>query len=175
MFRHPDGENMTAALIGMAHIKPCRVLDMGAGAGETVRYLRSLGFDAEGIDLNPGADAKQGDFLRCPYPDGSFGAVISECAMFVSGNRAKALGEGYRLLAAGGRLLLSDVFFEGEAAARREAESAGFRVLDMADKTAEWREYYISCVWDGTADALCACVPIGRCGYYLMVCGKDGT
>lgn len=175
MSRHPDGENMTAALMGMAHIKPCRVIDMGAGDGETVRYLRALGFDAAGIDLTPGADVLCGDFLRCPYPDGSFGAAISECAMFVSGDRAKALREAYRLLAPGGRLLLSDVFFEGEAAARREAESALFTVLQIADKTPAWREYYIKCIWDGTAEALCACVPKGKCEYFLMVCGKDGT
>lgn len=164
---------MTAELLALASLAPCAVLDMGAGDGESAAYLCALGFDARGVDLTPGAGVEKGDFLRCPYPDGAFGAVLSECAMFVSGDRDAALREAYRLLESGGTLLLADVFFAGEEAARREAEAAGFRVTAFADKTAAWREYYIGCVWDGTADALCACVPKGRCGYYFMVCGKE--
>ena len=43
--RHPGGEAAALRLVEMAGITPpCRVIDLGAGAGGSVRRLRSLGF-----------------------------------------------------------------------------------------------------------------------------------
>ena len=52
--RHPGGEAAALRLVEMAGITPpCRLIDLGAGAGGTARLLRSLGFEALGIDLLP--------------------------------------------------------------------------------------------------------------------------
>jgi len=35
-------------LIKLSSIEPCKILDMGAGSGTTVKLLKKLGFDAFG-------------------------------------------------------------------------------------------------------------------------------
>ena len=142
-----------------------RMLDMGAGAGETLRLLRESGFDAVGIDLSPRTpEVLQGDFLRATFPDGSFDAVLSQCAFFVSGDAAGALREAHRLLSPGGKLLLSDVFFEAPVPL---LELAGFSVTAAEDMTAAWRDYYLEALW--REDAPCCALPGGKCAYWLLI------
>lgn len=172
MTRHPDGEAQTMRLIELAGLSPCKVLDMGAGSGEAVSLLRALGFDAVGIDKAGKNGVLAGDFLCCPFPDGSFGAVLSECAFFVSGQPEAALKEAFRLLKKGGKLLLSDVAFGSGQELKKSLEAAGFRVLAFLDETAAWKKYYIECIWNGTADLLCGCARGKKCGYYLAVCER---
>ena len=166
MNAHPGGGDNSRRLIELAALpQGASVLDMGAGAGETLALLRSLGYAARGIDLAPrGEGVERGDLLRAPYPDGSFDAVISECAFFVSGDQAGALREAHRLLKAGGRLLLADVFF---AAPEPMLKSAGFEVLRIEDMTARWKEYYIEALWREETP-FCE-LPKGKASYFSLV------
>ena len=51
---HPDGLQLTKELIAFGGLQPpLRVLDMGAGAGETVDFLRERGYEVFGIDTEP--------------------------------------------------------------------------------------------------------------------------
>ena len=171
MNSHPGGEAHTRRMLSLAPLKAgARILDMGAGAGETLALLRSLGFDAVGIDRAPRSpEVLCADFLAAPCPDGSFDAVISQCAFFVSGNVPGALREAYRLLKSGGLLLLSDVFFEAPAPL---LASAGFSVLHSEDITPQWREYYLEALWREEGD--CCTLPKGKCGYHIVIARKDG-
>ena len=55
---HPGGPEHTRRMLALAGLSPgARVLDMGAGAGESVQLMRSLGLDAVGIDLEPRGEA----------------------------------------------------------------------------------------------------------------------
>ena len=65
---HPGGEEHSRYLIELSFLPPpARWLDMGAGDGSTVRLLKSLGYEAEGIDRNPrGEDVTAGDYLNPP-------------------------------------------------------------------------------------------------------------
>ena len=168
---HPGGEAHTRRMLELAALpRGARILDMGAGAGETLALLRESGFDAAGIDLAPRApEVLQGDFLAAPFPDGSFDAVISQCAFFVSGDAPGALREAHRLLKPGGKLLLSDVFFEAPAPL---PAAAGFTVLYSEDVTPQWREYYLEALWREETD--CCALIKGKCGYYIVIARKDG-
>ena len=194
--RHPGGLSITLHLLeisglvsllsesfahgdaaGQVSRMPFRILDMGAGDGQTVRLLQDMGFAAEGIDRHPGTDAADlsvhtGDFLHCPYPDEVFDAVCSECAFYISGDAPMALKEAARLLKKHGRLLLADVSFVSPESHIRWREEAGFSVLTMEDITPQWKEYYISCIWDGAVDQLCGCFPKGKYSYYLTICER---
>ncbi len=163
---HPGGEAHTRRMIALADLSEgARVLDMGAGAGEAVKLLRALGFEAYGIDLEPrGEDVEKGDFLATDFPDGSFDAVLSQCAFLVSGDQAGALREAHRLLRLGGKLLLSDVFFEAPEAL---LAAAGFAVLRAEDMTALWREYYLEALWRD--ETPCCAIPRGKCEYWLII------
>ena len=167
MKSHPGGIEHTRCMAALASLRAnSKVLDMGAGAGETVEYLRSMGFDAVGIDIEPRSGiVSKADFLSCPYPDESFDAVISQCAFFISENVEKALDEAHRVLKKGGKLLLSDVWF---VPAVQAVEKAGFRILRHEDMTSQWREYYIEAIWRGEV----CCEVKGKCSYEMLICEK---
>ena len=79
---HPGGAAHTRRLLELAALPPgAKILDMGAGASETLAILRAEGFDAVGIDLVPRCETVlRGDFLHTPYEDADFDAVVSQCA-----------------------------------------------------------------------------------------------
>ena len=53
---HPGGREHSLRMLELAALPHgVRILDMGAGAGETLALLRESGFDAVGIDLSPRA------------------------------------------------------------------------------------------------------------------------
>lgn len=166
MNSHPGGEAHTRRMLSLAPLKAgARILDMGAGAGETLALLRESGFDAVGLDLSPRSPSvTQGDFLAAPFPDGSFDAVISQCAFYVSGDVPGALRKAHRLLRPGGLLLLSDVFFKAPAPL---LSAAGFTVLHSEDVTPQWREYYLEALWREETD--CCSLPRGKCDYWLLI------
>ena len=172
MNRHPGGEAHTRRLLELAALPPgARILDLGAGDGESLRLLRALGCQAEGLDLAPRSElVRQGDLLRTGLLDGSLDAVLSQCAFFVSGDQPGALAEAYRLLKPGGTLLLSDVFFVDPAPL---LQSSGFRLMHAEDMTDQWKEYYIEALWRDDAEP-CGCrLPRGRCRYWLLIARKD--
>ena len=90
--------------------------------------------------------------------------MLSQCAFFVSGDVPGALREANRLLKRGGKLLLSDVFFE---APMPLVTAAGFAVLHREDLTPQWREYYLEALWREETD--CCTLPKGKCGYWLLI------
>lgn len=168
MRKHPGGEQHSRYLIELSFLDPpAKWLDMGAGDGETVRLLRSLGHSAEGIDLEPRSESvAQGDYLHGPYEDGCFDGIISECSFYSSGDVPGALREAGRLLRRGGKLVFSDVT-ENVVQLLNQCRQAGFAVRHLEDLTEQWREYYLECLWREEN------VPTGRgLSYVLFVCER---
>lgn len=172
MTGHPEGAAFTERLLALSGLSPCRVLDMGAGAGESVALLRQRGFDAVGIDKAPGPALLQGDFFHCPFPAESFDAILSECAFFICGDTPAALREAARLLGPGGLLLLSDVYFGTAEETKAMLEASGFRLVWFEDAAAAWKRYYIECIWRGAAEGMPSCTGGQKCSYYLAVCER---
>ena len=170
MLGHPGGEKHSRYLIELSFLeKPARWLDMGAGDGSTVRLLRSLGYEAEGIDLFPRGEAvMQGDYLKAPYEDGSFDGILSQCSFYVSNDVPGALAEAGRLLRKGGKLVFSDVT-EDVVQLLNQVRQAGFAVRHIEDLTDEWKEYYLDALW--TQENVC--LPRGKkYSYVLFVCER---
>lgn len=170
MLGHPGGEKHTRYLIELAFLEQgCRWLDMGAGDGETVRILRSIGYEAQGIDLAPrGEDVTRGDYLNAPYAGEAFDGIISQCSFYVSGDVSGALKEASRMLRKGGKLVFSDVT-ENVVQLLNQCRQAGFAVRHLEDLTSEWKEYYLEALW--TQDDVC--LPQGKkFTYVLFVCER---
>ena len=168
MRKHPGGEQHSRYLIELSFLEaPAKWLDMGAGDGETVRLLRTLGHSAEGIDLEPRSElVAQGDYLHAPYEDGCFDGIISECSFFSSGDVPGALREAGRLLRRGGKLVFSDVT-ENVVQLLNRCRQAGFAVRHIEDLTDAWKEYYLECLWREEN------VPTGKgLSYVLFVCER---
>ena len=165
---HPGGETHSRYLIELSFLEtPARWLDMGAGDGAAVRLLRSLGYAAEGIDLEPrGEDVFRGNFLACPWQDELFNGILSQCSFYASGDVSGALKEASRLLHKGGKLVFSDVT-ENVVQLLTQCRQAGFAVRHIEDLTQEWKEYYLECLWREEN------VPTGKgLSYVLFVCER---
>ena len=170
MLGHPGGEQHSRYLIELSFLeKDSKWLDMGAGDGSAVRLLRSLGYEAEGIDLTPrGEDVRQGDYLHAPYGDESFDGIISQCSFYVSGDVPAALKEAGRLLRKGGKLVFSDVT-ENVVTLLNQCREAHFAVRHLEDLTDEWKEYYLEALWKEDN----VCLPQGKkFSYVLFVCER---
>ena len=170
MLRHPGGEKHSRYLIELSFLdKNSKWLDMGAGDGETVRLLRTLSYSAEGIDLEPrGKDVTRGNFLECPWQDGFFDGILSQCSFYVSGDVSGALKEASRLLRKGGKLVFSDVT-ENVVQLLNQCRHAGFAVRHLEDLTDEWKEYYLEALWKDDN----VCLPQGKkFSYVLFVCER---
>ncbi|HJU50972.1 MAG TPA: methyltransferase domain-containing protein [Acidimicrobiia bacterium] len=90
-----------------------RVLDVGCGRGHLVNALRSVGVDAEGIDLNPNAaevamvpQVKTMSATALNYNDGYFDAIVSFHAIEHIPDVKATLGEMARVVRPGGKVLL---------------------------------------------------------------------
>ena len=151
MNRHPGGEAQTLHLLEYVKFrKGMEALDLGAGEGETVRILKSLGINAHGVDLSPRSrDVQKGDFLKLDYTAESMDLCISQCAFFVSRDQKKAVSECWRVLKKGGFLLLSDL---DPGNLLEIVKETGFTILCQEDQTALWREYYLEAIWN---DSFC--------------------
>ena len=167
---HPGGVQHSRYLIELAFLdKGAKWLDMGAGDGSAVRLLRSLGYRAEGIDLEPrGKAVFRGDYLECPWQDGFFDGILSQCSLYVGGDVPAALKEAARLLRKGGKLVFSDVT-ENVVTLLNQCRQAGFAVRHIEDLTEEWKEYYLEALW--TQENVC--LPQGKkFSYVLFVCER---
>ena len=170
MDRHPGGEANTRRMIELSGLEaPAAWLDMGAGAGDTVRLLQSLGYKAEGIDLEPrGENVTMGDYLAAPYPDESFDGIISQCSFYLSGNVPQAVKEAARMLKKGGVLAFADLAADTESLISVLLES-GFAIRHMEDMTARWKEYYLEALWRDES----GCIPTGKgLKYLLLICER---
>lgn len=119
-------EPVSAALFEAAALRPGeRVLDVACGTGVIARRAAELvgpTGTATGVDVAPDMidvargtpapatpliDWHVGDATSLPFPDGSYDVVLCQMGLMFMEDRAGALAETYRVLAPGGRVVVS--------------------------------------------------------------------
>jgi ubiquinone/menaquinone biosynthesis C-methylase UbiE len=129
---HPGRLQLTERLGSMLDLQPGHlVLDVASGLGTSAIYLaQRFGCQVVGVDFSRqiveqananAAEAgisqlvqfKQGDAERLPFEDGSFDALICECAFCTFPSKAQAASQFARVLRPGGRIGLSDLTRSG--------------------------------------------------------------
>lgn len=92
-----------------------RVLEVGCGAGDSLLALRALGWQVEGLELDPaavrvargrGLSVKEGDLAAQDYADRSFDALAMVHVLEHLPDPIAVLGEARRILRKGGRLVV---------------------------------------------------------------------
>ncbi|MHB8798285.1 MAG: class I SAM-dependent methyltransferase [Thermoanaerobaculia bacterium] len=124
-FVYPDGKpdifsyvmprTLFFLALGMYAFRPDnrRALDVGCGIGIMVRYLRFLGFDAEGVEISEDGveyarrelgleKIRQGTVQEAAYPDASFGLVTLVHVVEHLDDPVPVLREVFRILEPGG-------------------------------------------------------------------------
>lgn len=126
----PGDEHFIALeyIVGLLRVVRARsVLDVGAGTGRGVRFLRGEGFDARGVEpvveLREMAEAAgtrliAGSAERLPYADGSFDAVVATALMHHVPNPKVAVAEMQRVARSAVMISDSNRFGQGTSRAR---------------------------------------------------------
>lgn len=96
-----------------------RVLDVAAGTGTSAKALAKTGAEVVALDFSPGMveqgrkkhpgiEFTEGDAQALPFPSGSFDAVTISFGLRNVHNPQLALGEMYRVLTPGGRIVICE-------------------------------------------------------------------
>ncbi|WP_245328982.1 class I SAM-dependent methyltransferase [Bradyrhizobium centrolobii] len=154
---HPGGTALTERLGVMLNLGPrARVLDVAAGRG-TSAFTLAMRFGCEVIGLDYSRRSVEaakrdaaarglsstvsfccGDTERLPFADGSFDAVVCECALCTFPDKRTATAEFARVLRAGGRVGLSDLTRQGLLPPELESLAAWIACIADAQPLAEY-------------------------------------
>lgn len=148
---HPGGLALTRRLADSLGLRAGqRVLDVASGPGATAIMLaREYGVRVDGVDLTEASVGRArraadeagvaelvafsvGDAERLPFDDGSFDAVICECAWCTFPNKRTAATELARVLRPGGRVGVTDVTVNADGLPAELTDLAGW-VACLAD------------------------------------------
>lgn len=162
----PGGPQLTRRLVSCGGLaRGARVLDVGCGAGDTVRLLREeYHLDAFGVDplATPSPYIQVAAAEHLPFGDAHFDAVLCECSFSLVEDPAQALAEFSRVLRPSGRLLLTDLYsrttrarFDGALGwfyTRADFEDLlrghGYRLCAFEDHTDALKQYVAQCIMD---------------------------
>jgi len=119
----PGGLELTRQAIDMCTLPSgSSVLDVANGTSCSLQYLamekgfKAIGLDAsfsilrQGQKIRPGLNVIQARCEQIPLISGSHHCILMECAFSLSGRSDVTLSEFNRILNAGGKLIVSDIY-----------------------------------------------------------------
>ena len=177
LYQHVVGE-VTCAVVGMP---APRVLDLGCGTGAlAARLLDAIpGCSLTGVDLSPRmvevararltgrAEVLLGDAERLPFHDDAFDVVVCNDSFHHYPDPERATFQAWRVLAAGGALVLGDVWQPAPARAlmnvwmprSREGDVRIYSEAELCDVLGTW---FNQVSWRRVG--VTACVAVARKG-----------
>src|SRR5260370_2300748 len=157
---HPGGLKQTEHLRTLLHSGPQeRVLDVAAGQGRSaIALAQRVGCQVLGIEYGTEAvknateaarevgvthlvTFQQGDAERLPVYEGTFDAVICECAFCTFPDKATAASEFLRVLKPGGQVGLSDLTRTGDVPAALQGLLAWIACIADAQPVSSYTRY----------------------------------
>lgn len=107
---HPGGVALTRKLGGLILLhRKSHVLDIASGRGATAAELtRHFGCRVVGLDYSATGDVR-GDASSLPFAQGSFDALVCECALCTFPDMEASARDMLRVLRPGGRVGISDM------------------------------------------------------------------
>lgn len=192
---HPGGYALTKHGVSLCGFHAgARICDIGCGTGSNIDKLKNdFSLNVTGVEPSPQMrGARPGiipaDAQDTTLPDEAVDGVLCECVWSLCDDPDQALAEMHRILKKGGKLILSDVYSRGEAAAGqgpvknfypiRQVErfllKAGFEILVLEDHTKELITLMAQMIMDGKAeDCKTLCRFSGeKSGYFLIIAAK---
>lgn len=207
---HPGGLRLTDRAVRLADLrKDMAVADIGCGTGSTAAYLAAryhinvIGVDPSaalierGQAMHPTVHFLKSDCAQLPFDDESMDACIAECSLSVMENLEDSLRQIFRVLKAGGMLIVSDIYAKEtsrdtnknsliatEKKLQTAMETCGFSVVLSEDHTPALKTFVLELAercgsMEQTAQLFhnsnCGIshVPLSKMGYKLMVCKKN--
>ena len=182
---HPGGLALTRRALALAGLREgSRLIEIGCGAGESLRLAQSMGYRAVGVDPRKQEHALDDRLIlqataeALPFAVASADAVLSECVLSIIKQPELVIEECARVLAPGGLLIVCDLYARNPSAiaevrklagsciagllVRQELEAelaaAGFSVAYWEDHSRELNEF-VAGVWmsDGSLSSLWNC------------------
>ena len=130
------------------------VLDLGSGAGATLRLLAGRGYRAVGLDKNAGTEPLAGvdagnacclvraDLARLPLAAASIDGALCECVLSLLSDPMAALKAVCKALQPGGVLVVSDLMLrQGYASTAAGSGAVGSSCLAGARAESAWRGF----------------------------------
>lgn len=174
----PGGFELTKKALSFCQFPAgSKVLDIGCGTGETVRFLieewglEALGIDAspvmiqKGRERHPDLPIKQGSGEALPYPGNSMDGVLLECSFGLIDDKEALLAEIFRVLKERGKLIISDIYYRNRVGMYSKnsilamIEGYGFVVELWEDHSDYLIQLTVESIMKyGTADTLWACL-----------------
>ncbi|MDF2114030.1 methyltransferase domain-containing protein [Roseiarcaceae bacterium H3SJ34-1] len=155
---HPGGAQLTERLGRLLNLtQTSRVLDVASGRGDGALVLAArFGCEVVGLDFGrrcvetAAKEARNlrladrvafycGDAERLPFADGTFDAVVCECALCTFPDKPTAVAEFVRVLKSGGTVGISDLTRSGRLPCELEGDAAWIACVADARPLDEYR------------------------------------